>query len=332
MYVNAGVPAAKLGLGIGFFGSCWNAPVTAPLQTPGSSYVVASDNTMSVATIRNLYYDESSYRYDASADTPYLSFTSPAGPAGCTFVSYEDETSVAAKAGYARQAGLGGAIIWQLNEGYNPAEADPSSLLHAVGRAFLGGGTAAATTTGLDTSVPAPVYGQAVTFTARVASADGEPSGVVTFADAGVAVGSAALAGGAAPFTTSALSAGSHSITAAYGGSASFAASTSAPLAVAVSAAQTSMGVSSSRNPSKGGQQVVFTAKVTALSPGGGTPSGTVRFFDGAALLGSAALSQGSAVFKASRLSKGSHAITAQYVGSASHAASASPVLLQTVK
>jgi chitinase len=138
MYVNAGVPAAKLGLGIGFYGSCWNAPATAPLQSPGSSHVVGSDNTFGFANIMNLYYSPFNYRYDSVAEAPYLTFASPSGPSGCTFISYEDETSVAAKANYARQAGLGGTIIWQLNEGYNPSAADSSSLLHAVGHAFLG--------------------------------------------------------------------------------------------------------------------------------------------------------------------------------------------------
>ena len=137
MYLNAGVPASKLGIGIGFYGSCWNSPANAPLQALGLSQVVASDNTMTFAAIKNSYYTASSYHYDATAEAPYLSFSTPTGASQCTFVSYEDETSVAAKAQYVIQSGLGGAIIWQLAEGYNPAAPDPSSLLHAVGRSFL---------------------------------------------------------------------------------------------------------------------------------------------------------------------------------------------------
>ena len=137
-YRNAGVPAAKLGLGIGFYGSCWNSPVTGPLQAPGSSHVIASDNSMSYANIIAQYYSAGAYRYDSTAQAPYLSFASPTGPQGCTFVSYEDETSVAAKGQYASNIGLGGAIIWNINQGYQPGAANPNALLAAVGRAFPG--------------------------------------------------------------------------------------------------------------------------------------------------------------------------------------------------
>jgi chitinase len=135
-YVGAGVPASKLGMGIGFYGSCWNAPATTPLQAPLSSHVVASDSDISFAAITSAYYRQDRYRYDANAQAPYLSFTVPTGPKRCTFISYEDETSVAAKGRYAVEAGLGGTIIWQINEGYVIGQPDPNGLLNAVGRAF----------------------------------------------------------------------------------------------------------------------------------------------------------------------------------------------------
>jgi chitinase len=136
-YRAAGVPPGRIGVGIGFYGSCWNAPVTAPLQSPGSAHVVASDNTMSFANIMRSYYGANFYNYDAVAEAPYLSFSTPTGPSGCTFVSYEDERSVAAKAAYVKLNGLGGAMIWQLNEGYNAGASDPNALLHAIRNAFL---------------------------------------------------------------------------------------------------------------------------------------------------------------------------------------------------
>ncbi|MEO8076408.1 MAG: glycoside hydrolase family 18 protein [Acidobacteriota bacterium] len=134
-YLAAGVPAAKLGMGIGFYGSCWSAPATAPPPKPLGAHVTASDNDISIAAIKNVYRADR-YHYDASAQAPYLSFTVPTGSHKCTFISYEDETSVAEKGRYAVKAGLGGTIIWQLNEGYVIGEPDPDSLLHAVGRAF----------------------------------------------------------------------------------------------------------------------------------------------------------------------------------------------------
>ena len=135
-YLNAGVPASKLGVGIGFYGTCWNAPAMMPLQQPGASHVVASDNDMSFTNIKNLYYRQGNAHFDRNARASYLSFLVPTGPRNCTFISYEDETSVAAKGLYIYQRGLGGAMIWHLNEGYNPKAPDPNGLLHAVARAL----------------------------------------------------------------------------------------------------------------------------------------------------------------------------------------------------
>ena len=115
-YVGWGIPAAKLGVGLGFYGSCWRGP-TAPLQSPGSG-VVASDNTMSYANILASYYVSTAYRWDATAKAGYLSFTTPTGPAGCTMVSYEDEQSIAEKGGFIKSTGLGGAMIWTIGQGH----------------------------------------------------------------------------------------------------------------------------------------------------------------------------------------------------------------------
>jgi chitinase len=154
IYINAGVPAAKIGMGIGAYGSCWNSPTNAPLESLGSSSVVASDNDLGFAHIMDWYYNSAAYRYDATAEAPYLSFATATGPKGCTFVSYEDETSVHAKGNYSQQIGLGGTIVWQLNEAYNPGAADPNSLLHAIGAAFLGTATQAPSVAPADTTPP----------------------------------------------------------------------------------------------------------------------------------------------------------------------------------
>jgi chitinase len=136
-YVEAGVARQKLGIGIGFYGSCWSAPAALPRTRPLQSHVVAGDNDMSFAVIKEEYYVPADYHFDDAAAAAYLSFLVPKGSKKCTFVSYEDEVSVAAKAAYARSRGLGGGMIWQLNEGFDPQASDPNSLLHAVGRSFL---------------------------------------------------------------------------------------------------------------------------------------------------------------------------------------------------
>jgi hypothetical protein len=90
---------------------------------------------------------------------------------------------------------------------------------------------AATTQTMLVSSLNPSNFGQAVKFTVTVTGSSGTPTGTVTFNDGGVAIGSAALVGGVASFTTASLKTGVHSITAAYGGSGStFNPSTSAAL------------------------------------------------------------------------------------------------------
>jgi uncharacterized repeat protein (TIGR01451 family) len=80
-----------------------------------------------------------------------------------------------------------------------------------------------ATTTGVTSSVNPSDFGQSVTFTATVTSSAGIPSGTVQFKDNGNNLGSAAtLVNGVATLTTSALTVGTHPITADYSGDANF--------------------------------------------------------------------------------------------------------------
>ena len=76
--------------------------------------------------------------------------------------------------------------------------------------------------------------------------------------------------------------------------------------------------VSSGPNPSGFEQPMTFTASVAALPPGAGSPSGSIRFFDGPTLLGTSVLASGSATLNTAGLDVGSRSITAQYDGDAS--------------
>ncbi len=138
-YLAAGVPAAKLGIGSGFYGECYTSPVTAPDLALGGSTVAAGDGTMSYANILAGYYSATAYHWDSSAMVPYLSFPSAHGAQGCTYVTYEDAQAIAAKGAYAKSKGLGGVIIWTINEGYVPSAAagQRSPLLEAMKTAFL---------------------------------------------------------------------------------------------------------------------------------------------------------------------------------------------------
>jgi hypothetical protein len=173
------------------------------------------------------------------------------------------------------------------------------------------------TTTTLDVAPNPSVYGQLVTFTATVDTVPGAgtPTGTVTFLDAGVTLGTQTLLNGTTSFTTTELAAGSHPITAIYGGDAAFIPSTSTTMPQEVDKDATTTTLIAAPNPSVVGQAVTFTATVGANLPGSGTPTGTVIFRDGAATLGTGTLSDGSATFTTSTLAFGSHAITAVYVG-----------------
>jgi hypothetical protein len=178
------------------------------------------------------------------------------------------------------------------------------------------------------------VFGQAVTFTATVSAAPpgaGTPTGMVTFLDGGVSFGSASLSGGSGSFTTSGLSAGIHNITVSYSGDANFNGGTSSSLSQTVNQASTSTTVTNAPNPSLFGHPVTFTATVTAVSPGAGTPTGVVVFTEGGSTLGSAPLSGGTGSFSTSSLGLGSHTIVATYSGDANFGSS-SVTVTQTVQ
>src|SRR5205823_2458574 len=79
----------------------------------------------------------------------------------------------------------------------------------------------------------------------------------------------------------------------------------------------TSTTIASSANPSCDGQDVTFTATVSALASGA-IPAGNVSFYDGGTLLGVTALnSNGQGIFGPVALSGGSHSITASFAGTA---------------
>ncbi|MCD9823574.1 IPT/TIG domain-containing protein [Bradyrhizobium japonicum] len=88
----------------------------------------------------------------------------------------------------------------------------------------------ATTTTELTSSKNPSSYGESVTFTAKVNSLGGTPTGTVTFNDGGTPIGTSTLSAGDATFATTTLAVGNHSITATYNGSVAFNASTSPAL------------------------------------------------------------------------------------------------------
>jgi hypothetical protein len=170
------------------------------------------------------------------------------------------------------------------------------------------------TSTAVSSTLNPSTFGQSVTFTANVVAA-GAATGTVTFRDGSTVLATVPLSSGQASLNTSALTAGSHSITASYSGDMRFLGSTSAVLVEMVNKAQTATAVSTSVTPSIFNQGVTLTATVGAISPESAISTGTVTFKDGNATLGTGNLSSGTATFTTSLLAVGSHSISAVYVG-----------------
>jgi hypothetical protein len=181
-------------------------------------------------------------------------------------------------------------------------------------------------TLGLTSSSNPSVFGQPVTFTATVAAgapATGTPTGTVSFLDGGNPIAgctSVALQTGQAQCQPGSLSVGNHTITATYSGDVSFNTSNGSLTGnpQVVNKAGSTLGLTSSLNPSVFGQSVSFTATISATAPGAGTPTGTVQFLDGGNPIAgctSVAVAAGQAVCSASALSVGNHTVTAAYSG-----------------
>jgi Bacterial Ig-like domain (group 3)/FG-GAP-like repeat/FG-GAP repeat len=168
--------------------------------------------------------------------------------------------------------------------------------------------------------------GQAVTLTATVLPApSGTPGGTVSFFNGSTLLGAGAVnSSGVARFTSSSLPAGTSSLTAVYSGNYGNAGSTSLAQSLTINPqTATTTALQAAPNPSTGGEAVTLSATVTPAP--NGTPAGTVSFFSGSMLLGTASLnSSGVATFISSTLPAGTNTITAQYSGTAGAAASTS--------
>ncbi|MEU9482648.1 Ig-like domain repeat protein [Streptomyces decoyicus] len=141
-----------------------------------------------------------------------------------------------------------------------------------------------ATTTTTVTTTPNPsVPGQPVTLTATITPippGDGTPTGTVTFTfDDGTTPTTATLTAGTATLTHTwtHTSPDPYTVTADYSGDTDFTPSTGTTTQT-VGQVSSEMTLVSSPNPSVARQEVTFTARVAAVPPGAGTPTGTVTF------------------------------------------------------
>ena len=135
-YEAAGIPAAKLGIGVAFYGYIWSR-VTGPKQSVKGLTAKDINDGADYSLIMDQYYQPDRYHWDDQAKAPYLSIDAP-DPKDRKFISYDDARLCALKIAYVKQEKLGGVIIWELGGGYRahqpPGQRDP--LLQAVKKAF----------------------------------------------------------------------------------------------------------------------------------------------------------------------------------------------------
>ncbi len=137
----------------------------------------------------------------------------------------------------------------------------------------------AGTTTSPTAGTGTAVFGQSVTYTATVASGGGNPTGTVTFLinSSTICTGTINVGTGIASCVASTAPVGSDTVTANYSGDANF--STSSQItSLNVSKAATSAVVTSSANPVIFDAPLSYTATISVVAPGSGSPGGTVGF------------------------------------------------------
>jgi hypothetical protein len=184
------------------------------------------------------------------------------------------------------------------------------------------------TATVVTSSAATPGYGNSFTLTATVAPAStNSPAGTVSFYQGTTLLGtSAANPGGVATLSVRLTTLGANAITASYSGSLDFGPSTSNPLSITVVPAATATVVASSNLTPAYGATITLTATVAPASTD--TPPGTVSFYTGSTLLGTAALNaRGVASLSVSALTSGLNLITGVYSGSVDFAGSTSSQL-----
>ncbi len=218
-----------------------------------------------------------------------------------------------------------------LSESSTLTDNTPSGASTQQAIPFLGTGLRYATATTLLAAPSPSTYGQSVMLTATVTSSGGTPGGTVTFYNGSTSLGTGTLnSSGAATLATTALPVGGNSLTASYGVTAKYAASTSTATTATVTAATTTTTLSASPTSASYGQSVTLTATVTSS---GGTPTGTVTFYDGSTSLGTGTLnSSGVATLLATTsLPVGSDSVTAGYNATTDYAASVSSAVTLTM-
>jgi hypothetical protein len=343
---NGGI-ATVAGTGVQGYGGDGAAASAAELDTPRDLAVNSSGNAVIADTqnerVRGVNLPTLTYASQGVgiASSPQYVTIANTGSGTLTVQTLNVSAGFTAASG-----GTCAALPIALTAGQNCTEAivfDPSAAGNSQGSLVVSGsgvvpqtillsGTAtqSAVIPVLTSSANPSAFGGAVTFTATVGAGNTPtPTGSITFYDGATKLQTVTMSGGSANDTTTALSVGSHSITADYSGDAAWEAKNSAVLTQTVDKAVPSITLTSSASAVMLENSITLTATVASPS---GVPSGTVTFLDGTTPIGSTALTAGQASITVSSLAAGTHSITAVYSGNADFASVTSAAVSEQVE
>ena len=278
--------------------------------------VIKADQTIAFGPLPDLTFGSPSFTLAATATSALTVAFASLTPSVCTVSTRTVKLVAAGTCTIA--AGQAG------NANYNPAPQVTQSFAVLI---------AATTVTTITASKEPSVTGQPYAVTVNVTSPSGVPKGSVTVDDGrgGTCTDLTLSSTGVAACTLTSTSAGTLTLTAAYSGSTGHAPSTGTTPHV-VNPAVTKAVVTSSADPALPGTPVTLSAKVTAVAPGKGVPTGTVEFVSGASVLGTGSLdAAGVATWSSAALPIGATPVVANYTGDANFASSASATFTQDV-
>ncbi|WP_318509250.1 glycoside hydrolase family 18 protein [Bacillus sp. T3] len=115
LYLNNGVPANKLIMGVPFYGRVYNQ--VNPLNNGLYQSFIGGGSAMSYSDLEANYVNKNGFiRYwETDSKVPWL-FN------GSQFISYDDVESIGYKTAFIKSKGLGGAMMWELSQ-------DPNKVL-----------------------------------------------------------------------------------------------------------------------------------------------------------------------------------------------------------
>ncbi|MCL5038170.1 MAG: glycosyl hydrolase family 18 protein [Chloroflexi bacterium] len=142
-YIDAGMPAEKINMGVPFYGRAWEAVSANNMGLFQTSTRLPATNQpgnweagmLDYWKIQELLLNPLGYtRYwDDYAKVPWVYGRNLSGFAtGGMFVTYEDPVSLSGKIQYLKTKGLGGVMFWELSGDIKDSD-DPRSLLHVIG-------------------------------------------------------------------------------------------------------------------------------------------------------------------------------------------------------